>query len=125
QSVLRQLEDEYRLYYKTPETATDYWVAMNFGVDVGRLALAAQLLQNLLDATKNDDESLWKIEEQAGMQAILRLASIPTWVDDPTLDKAVRDKIDKQAKANIQELLDRVTRTVKAHLADPARFRRL
>lgn len=133
-SLLKRAQEEYRNFYKKPETAAEYWAAINFELDVGRFSLAAELIKGLVAATKDADKELLAIEETpgVGLAAFLRFRNLATWVeeptplsDDPKIDKAVRDNFNKEARANVETLIDRVTGALKAHLADPARFAKL
>src|SRR5437879_3448591 len=50
--------DDYRQYFKKPETADEYWKAFQFEIDVGQYALAAKLLHGLVTKPPTDDELL-------------------------------------------------------------------
>lgn len=125
QRLLEQARDEYRQYYKEPKTPAEFWAAMNFEINVGRFSLAAEMLRGLVATTRNNDKALLDIEEQEGLSAFLRLRTIPTWVEDPNVAPAVRQRFDRDARANVEALIDHATRVLREHLADPARMARL
>jgi CheY-like chemotaxis protein len=102
---IRKAEDEYRQFFKKPETAIEFWAAMNFEIEVGKFALAAEDLKGFM--AKMNDEVLLQIEKEQGMSAFLRLLNVP--------------ELRKDAKT----LLERVTEVVKKNLGDPVRLRRL
>ena len=95
--VLQKAEEEYQRAFKKPETPAEFWTAMNFEIKVGQFGLAAQFLKGLLEATKDNEKELLQIEEAEGMSAFLRLRNVASWVDDPNLDKQLRDKMNKEA----------------------------
>jgi hypothetical protein len=102
---LKKAEDLYRQFFKPPETAIEYWAAMQYEIAVGKYDLAAEDLKGFL-AKNPGKEDLLAIEEQEGMSAFLRLLNIP------------------QLRPDAQKLLDRVTQVVKENRADPERIQR-
>lgn len=103
--ALQKAEDEYRQFFKKPETALEFWAAMNFEIGVGKFALAAEDLKGFLAKNPSKDDLL-QIEGQEGMSAFLRLLTIP------------------ELRADGQKLLDQVTQVVKEHRGDPERIKR-
>jgi hypothetical protein len=102
---VKQVEDEYRRFFKKPETALEYWAAMRFNIEVGKFNLAAEDFKGFL-AKKPTDAELLQIEEEQGMAAFLRLLNIP------------------ELRADARPLIDRVTAVVKAHRSNPERLRK-
>src|SRR5262249_58888259 len=58
-----------------------------------------------------------EIEEKEGMSAFLKLRTVPKWSDDP--------KIDSETKKRVEDLIQLVTNTIKAHRSDPVRIAKL
>ena len=50
QSLLNKAEDEYRTYFKRPETTYELWAAIKFEIDVGKFDLAALHLKQFSPA---------------------------------------------------------------------------
>jgi hypothetical protein len=107
--------DDYRQYFKKPETPADFWGALQFESEVGRYDLAAGYLRGLL-ARNPTDKELFDLESKEGMAAFLRLRNVPKWSDDA--------KVDAQAKKDVDELIGRVSNAVRSTLNDPARIKR-
>lgn len=124
QQVLRRAEQEYREFYKRPETVPEYWAAIQYEIGVGRFGLAAHLLHGLVDITKDDAgrKALLDVEEQEGLTAFLRLRVIPGWMDDPNLPAGVRDRFERQARADAEEVISRVTKAVQTFLSGSVRI---
>ncbi len=104
-AALQRAEDQYRQFFKPPETALEFWAAMQYEIGVGKYDLAAEDLKGFL-AKNPSKEDLLAIEEQEGMSAFLRLLNIP------------------QLRPDAQKLLDQVTKVVKENRADPERINR-
>ncbi len=102
---LKKAEAQYGQFFKPPETAIEFWAAMQYEIGVGKYDLAAEDLKGFL-AKNPSKEDLLAIEEQEGMSAFLRLINIP------------------QLRPDAQKLLDRVTQVVKENRADPERIHR-
>ncbi|MBV9123812.1 MAG: hypothetical protein JO112_10685, partial [Planctomycetes bacterium] len=133
-SLNKQAQEDYQLYIKPPTTPAEFWAAINFEIRVGRYGLAADFLKGLLKVTNDPQglQALVQVEEQEGLESFLRLRGITNWVDNPTplsddpkIDRQLRDKINKEANANVEELIGRVTKGMEAYLSDPARFQKL
>jgi CheY-like chemotaxis protein len=106
--------DEYRQFFKKPETTEDYWTALRYEIEVGRYDLAAGLLHALLAKPPTEAELL-QIHEKYGMSAILALRQVPKWSDDPATEK--------QGRADAGQLIDLVREAVKKKLNDPERIK--
>ncbi len=104
---------DYREFFKKPETVQEFWDAMTFEIDVGRYDLAAAHLHALL-AKKPGDQELVDLHDKYGMAAFLRLRNIRTWSDNAAANA--------QAKKDVEELLQRVTAAVQKKLSDPKRI---
>ena len=115
QPARAQVED-YRLYFKPPETAMEYWNAVQFEIKLGAYKTAAEFIKGFMDKAPTEKELL-DIESKEGMSAFLKLRSVPKWSDDP--------KVDQETKKRVEELIDGVTATLKASLADPQRIAKL
>ena len=48
QILLEKAEDEYRTYFKRPETTYENWAAIKFEIDIGKFDLAARLFNQLM-----------------------------------------------------------------------------
>jgi hypothetical protein len=120
-------EDDYRQYFKPPETMVEFWNAIDFEIEVGRYDLAAKHLHNML-AKNPTNQDLVKLHQslKGGMSDILKLRRIRDWVDENVGSdekKAESRKINKQARQDVDTLIDKVTKAVKEFLGDPARIR--
>lgn len=106
-------QEEYRQFFKKPETVREFWKAIQFELEVGKPEIAAELMKELL-AAEPKDEDFMALEKEFGMSSFLRLRNIPKWSDT--------GKIDRAAKKTVEELITRVTEAVKKQLADPVRI---
>jgi hypothetical protein len=106
-------EDNYRQFFRRPESVEDYWRALSFELEVGRPDLAAQHLQGLMSKNPTEAELL-ELEEEQGMTNILRLRYIRKWDEDA--------KLNKQAFANVEKLIQDTTAALEKHLADKERI---
>jgi CheY-like chemotaxis protein len=104
---------DYRQYLTPPKTTAEFWEAMKFEMEVGRFDLAAQHLHDML-AKKPTADDLVKLHEKEGIAAFLRLRVMPKWYSD-------RDK-DKQARDDVESLIEQVTQAVRTKLTDPRRI---
>jgi CheY-like chemotaxis protein len=79
-------ENDYRQFFKKPQTAPEFWKALQFELEVGRADLAGALLHGLV-TSKPTDEALVELADRQGMAAILRLRNLRPWVraDKPDL----------------------------------------
>jgi CheY-like chemotaxis protein len=90
--------DDYRQFFKKPQTALEYWKALQFELDVGRPDLAATLLHGLV-ASKPLDEALVELADREGMAAILRLRNVKPWIKVPQPDrKGAEEEVAKLTK---------------------------
>jgi CheY-like chemotaxis protein len=71
--------DDYRQFFKKPQTPLEFWKAMQFELEVGRPDLAATLLHGLLESKPGDDAWVALVDRE-GMAAMLRLRNIRPWV---------------------------------------------
>jgi hypothetical protein len=106
-------EDNYRQFFRRPESVEDYWRALSFELEVGRPDLAAQHLQGLMSKNPTEAE-LIELEEEQGMSNILRLRYIRKWDEDA--------KLNKQAVANVEKLIQDTTTALEKHLSDKERI---
>jgi CheY-like chemotaxis protein len=107
-------ERDYRQFFRTPTTPSEFWDAMQFEIDVGRYDLAANHLRGLL-ALNPSDADLVAIADRVGIAAFLRLRNIPKWSDDPKADAAVRK--------SVADLIKRVTEAVHRSRTDPEKIK--
>ena len=116
--LLDKAKEEYRIYFKKPEKAIEFWAAIKFEMDLGKFDLAGLHIKVLLekDPPEDVDKDLVKIEQAEGMSSFLRLKQVRKWYDHPPFQK--------EAVANVETLLDRVTKAVEKHLSDPDRIRK-
>jgi CheY-like chemotaxis protein len=113
--VMEKAQEEYRIFFKEPKTAVEFWAALSFEISVGKFDVAAYHLDKLLKLNpKEADEGLLEIEDAEGMNAFLQLRIIKEWSKQPDLNK--------EAKKNVEVLIDRVMAAVKAKLSDQERI---
>jgi CheY-like chemotaxis protein len=104
--------NDYRQFFRTPETASDFWNAIQFEMEVGRYDLAARHLRGLVQ--KATDQELAQLAEKVGTVAFLQLRNVQKWSDDP--------KVNAQAKKDVDALVGRVTAAVQKQLGDAGRI---
>ena len=117
--LLEKAKEEYRVFFKKPETAIEFWSAIKFEMDLGKFDLAGLHLKLLLEKpAKEVDADLVKLEQAEGISAFLRLKQVrkTDWSD--------HEPFQKEAVANVDVLIDRVTKAVETHLSDPARIQK-
>jgi hypothetical protein len=112
--------DEYRQFFKKPQTAMEFWKAIQFELEVGRPDLAASALHGLLES-KPPDEALAALVDREGMAALLRLRNIK-WASNLTPPdlryeeaEIARLQASKQNYDRLNELRDRVNRARKEY----------
>jgi hypothetical protein len=108
--------DDYRKFFKKPETVLQHWNALQFELDVGRPDLAARLLRGLM-VKKPTEADLLGIIDKDGIFAILKLRNIRTWSPDK--------KEQAQALKDVEALITAATAAHKKRLGDPVRIRAL
>lgn len=118
QILLDKAEEEYRTYFKRPETTFELWAAIKFELDVGKFDLAGLHLKRLLRNEKvkpeQVEEDLFRIEGAEGMNSFLRLLRVERWSDHPPFQK--------ETEAAVKEFFDRVGSVVDRKLSDPERI---
>src|SRR5262249_49959198 len=100
-------------FFRQPESVADYWRALDFEMEVGRPDLAAGHLRGLMNRKPTEAE-LVDLEEEQGMTNILRLRNVRKWDDNP--------KIDKQAKADVESLIQETTAALEKQLSNKERI---
>jgi hypothetical protein len=108
-------EKDYREFFRKPETPLEFWNALRFEIDVGRPDLGVRHLRGLL-LKKPTDADLQAIIDKDGMSSILGLRNVRTWSRDP--------KEQKQALADVEEVIRLATEAQKKRNADPGRIKR-
>ncbi len=65
--LLDKAKDEYRIFFKKPETAIEFWSAIKFEMDLGKFDLAALHMKLMLEKEPpaDTDKELVKIEAEA------------------------------------------------------------
>lgn len=124
--LLEAAAERYRTFYKPPEKTFEYWVAIQFEMDLGKFELAALHLKRMLgkdetpgvkfDSPADLDKALVALEEAEGISAFLRLQRVKLWSDHPPFHQ--------EAVKNADELVERVTKAVKGYLSDKARIQK-
>lgn len=118
--LLDKAEEEYRTFFKRPESTFDYWAAIKFEIAVGKFDLAALHLKRLLENEKlkpeQVDDDLFKIESVEGPSTFLRLLRVDRWSDYPPFQK--------EAEANVKSFMDRLNAILEKRLSDPDRINR-
>ncbi len=84
--MIAPADEEYRQFFKKPTNVAEFWAAMQFEIEVARLDLAVAHLHGLLDL-KPAPEELFKLADQVGMAAFLRLRNIRVWTPVPRVDE--------------------------------------
>jgi CheY-like chemotaxis protein len=97
------LAQDNRQLFRKPETALEFWRAVQLEIELGKFDLAAEFLKGFL-AKNPTDEELLQIEEKEGISAFLRLLTIP------------------ELRADAKALVERVNDVVQKHLGDPKRI---
>jgi hypothetical protein len=105
----------YRRFLTPPKITPEFWEAMLFELEVGRMDLAAGHLHSLVTG-KPTLEELAQLHQKEGISAFLRLRLIPRWFED-------REK-EKQAREDVEALIEKVTEAVRTRLSDPARIKK-
>lgn len=106
-------DDDYRQFFIPPKTVPDFWRAISFELDVGRLDLAADHLKTML-ALPPTEEDLLALEKKEGMSSIIKLRTIQKWSDNP--------KLNADAKKAVEDLIEKTSAAVKKQLTDPERL---
>lgn len=112
--------EDYRQFFKKPRTVSEFWNALQFEIEVGRLDLAGAHLRGLL-AGKPPQEELFKLGDSVGMAAILQLRNIRPWIAVPRFDeKTYLHQIERMEKARedpekIVKLKAELEKSKKAH----------
>src|SRR5262249_24545733 len=129
--LLAKAEEEYRVFFKKPETTPEFWAAIKFEIQVGKFDVAALHLDQMLaklsaqaaklkEQGKPPEEAyddLITIEEVEGFSSFLRLKGVRQWTDSPGFEK--------QTEKNVEALLDRLTTALDKRLGDPVRIKKL
>ena len=116
--VIQKAQDEYRLYFREPKSAVEFWTAAAFEIQVGKFDVAAFHLNKLVSLPEKErDDDLLKIEQREGLNTFFRLRLVKEWSKDPALEKIARNSVDA--------LIDSVLMAVKRHLGDRERITRL
>src|SRR5476649_816669 len=76
--LLAKAEDEYRVFFKKPESAIEFWSAIKFEMDLGKFDLAGLHIKLLLEKqpAEDVDKDLVKIEQAEGITAFMRLERV-------------------------------------------------
>src|SRR5437667_550933 len=97
------LGQESRQFYKNPETAAEFWRAMNHEIELGQYKIAAGYLKGFL-ARNPTDEELLQIQDREGSSAFQRLLTIG------------------ELRADAKPLVERVDAAVQKFLSEPKRL---
>lgn len=115
--ALAKAQEDYRVYFTPPRKPEEYWVAIDFELEVGKYDVAAVFIEQLLSQPKDaTDAALLKIEEAKGLSHFLRLRSVPRWFKD--------EELNNQAIKNANTLIERVTNALEKRLSDPVRLQK-
>lgn len=115
-SPARSQVEDYKQYFKPPDTVQEYWTAIKFEMELGALKAASEYLKGFMEKPPTEKDLL-EIEAKEGMSTFLQLRTVAKWSDDP--------KVDAETKKRVEELIDAVTAILKTHLSDPARIAKL
>lgn len=108
-------DDDYRRFFRKPETPLEFWKAIQFELDVGRPDLAAKQIRALL-ATKPTDNDLLSIPDKDGLTPVLRLKGMRVWFDKD-------EKENEQALKDVAQLVDQIADAYRKRVQDPARIK--
>ncbi|MFO0969981.1 MAG: hypothetical protein U0793_30890 [Gemmataceae bacterium] len=114
-ALITRAEEEYRVFFKKPEEAYQFWAAMKFEIDTGKFDIAALHLKLMLALPpEKSDPDLLKIIDREGLSTFTRLQTVRIW--------SVHEPFQKEAEKNVQVLLDRVRNALETHLSNPKRI---
>ncbi len=124
--LLDKANEEYRVFFKKPEKTIEYWSAIKFEMELGKFDLAALHLKRMLgndpdiktDPADEIDKDLVKLEQAEGMTSFLRLRLVRP------MDWSDHAPFRTEALANVEAVIDRVTRAVEKHLSNPERIKK-
>jgi CheY-like chemotaxis protein len=114
-------------FYATPKTAQEFWRATRFEIRIGNYERAAERIKGLLDLNP-DGKTLVELVDrpvaggEGGMAPFLRLRNVPRWYPIDAADK--NDRREKEARANVESLIDKISKALEAELSNPERIRR-
>jgi CheY-like chemotaxis protein len=109
----KEEEFDYRRFFRKPTNTAEFWDAMKFELEVGRYDLAAQHLHAMLQKKPAAPE-LIQLYEKERISPFLRLRTVPRWSEN-------KDK-ERQARDDVNSLIEQMTTAVRAHLSDPKRI---
>ncbi len=98
-------------FYNPPQNARDSWNALKIEYRLGKFEVAAEHVRALVTKFKPTDQELLEFENEIGIQAFLRLRTVPKWSDKPEVDKEARD--------NVEKLIAAVSGALKAKYGNP------
>src|SRR5579862_2811019 len=81
-SPARSQVEDYKQYFKPPDTVQEYWTAIKFELELGALKAAAEYLKGFMEKPPTEKDLL-EIEAKDGMSSFLKLRTVPKWSDDP------------------------------------------
>src|SRR6516165_4183813 len=91
--------EDYRRFFRKPETALEFWNALQFELDVGRPDLAAKHLRGLLNR-KPTEKDLLAIIAKDGQVASLKLINVRTGTSDKKEQAPARKDVDALSAAD-------------------------
>ncbi|WP_020468524.1 response regulator transcription factor [Zavarzinella formosa] len=108
-------------FYLVPKTVPEFWRAARFELRTGSYERAAERIKGLL-ALNPDEKTLFDLAEnppvggESGVTQFLKLRNIPRW--------NVNDKLNGEAKENVEKLISQVTTAVNNELKSEVRINR-
>ena len=108
-------------FYLVPKTVPEFWRAAKFEIRTGGFERAAERIKGLL-ALNPDDKTLFDLVEnppgggEGGINQLLKLRNIPKW--------SANDRADKEAKENVEKLINQVTLALAKELKSEVRINR-
>jgi CheY-like chemotaxis protein len=111
--ALAQTQGQESEFYKKPTNTAEYWRALTFEINVGKYEIAAAHLHNLVLSNPKDADLLI-IESKDGLAAFLRLRNVERW--------SVNKEAEKDARADVEKLIQMVNDALKKELGDPVRI---
>ncbi|HKB36944.1 MAG TPA: hypothetical protein VKD72_10850, partial [Gemmataceae bacterium] len=106
-------------FFKKPANAAEYWRAITFEINVGKYEVAADLIRQMVEylgAAEKGDKELLDLEAKVTLVPFLRLRNVERW--------SRNDKVDAEARKNLEALIERISGALKRELSDPKRIAR-
>lgn len=115
-------------FYKQPTNMTEYWRALQFEIATGNFEIAAKHLKGML-ALPPTEKDLLDLEAKHSIVPLLRLRNVERWTPDVNNKERVKREagiaFDKEARANVEKLIQLTNDALKKQLSNPERIAKL